>query len=131
MSRMAGLVNNGLAGLLAAENEYPQSLHKAIHYSLFAGGKRVRPVLVLAACEAVGGRLDDALNTACEIECAPKYPLIHAALPAIDNDDLRRGRPTCHKVYGEATAILAGDALLTAAFEMMAKTPSGDKGAVI
>ena len=131
MSRMAGLVNNGLAGLLAAENEYPQSLHKAMHYSLFAGGKRVRPVLVLAACEAVGGRLDDALNTACAFECVHTYSLIHDDLPAIDNDDLRRGRPTCHKVYGEATAILAGDALLTVAFELIARSPLKDRGVLL
>lgn len=131
MARMAEKVNKGLAGLLAAESEYPQSLHKAMHYSLFAGGKRVRPVLVLAACEAVGGSTENALNTACAFECVHTYSLIHDDLPAIDNDDLRRGRPTCHKVYGEATAILAGDALLTAAFELIARTPGTDKGILL
>ena len=131
MARMAGLINRGLADMLVTENEYPQSLHKAMHYSLFAGGKRVRPVLVLAACEAVGGRVDDALNTACAIECVHTYSLIHDDLPAIDNDDLRRGRPTCHKVYGEATAILAGDALLTVAFELIARTALKDRGVLI
>lgn len=131
MARMAGLINSGLAGLLAAESEYPQSLHKAMHYSLFAGGKRVRPVLVLAACEAVGGRLEDALNTACAIECVHTYSLIHDDLPAIDNDDMRRGRPTCHKVYGEATAILAGDALLTVAFELIARSALKDRGVLL
>ncbi len=131
MARMAGLINAGLAGLLAAESEYPQSLHKAMHYSLFAGGKRVRPVLVLAACEAVGGSLEDALNTACAIECVHTYSLIHDDLPAIDNDDMRRGRPTCHKVYGEATAILAGDALLTVAFELIARSALKDRGVLL
>lgn len=114
------LVNRGLEGLLAREDEYPQNLHKAMRYSLFAGGKRIRPILVLATTEAVGGKVEDALNTACAFECIHTYSLIHDDLPAIDNDDLRRGRPTCHKAFGEATAILAGDALLTAAFEIIA-----------
>jgi len=124
-------VNGALAALLAKENEYPQSLHKAMHYSLFAGGKRLRPTLVLASAEAVGGEVAGALNIACAFECIHTYSLIHDDLPAIDNDDLRRGRPTCHKVFGEATAILAGDALLTAAFEMAAQSECADKGAVI
>jgi len=131
MARMAALVNSSLARLLPAEDEYPQSLHKAMRYSLFAGGKRVRPVLALAACEAVGGRVDDAMNTACAIECIHTYSLIHDDLPAIDNDDMRRGRPTCHKVYGEAAAILAGDALLTAAFELIARTGIKEKGVLL
>lgn len=102
-----------------------------MNYSLFAGGKRVRPVLVLASCEAVGGDAKDALNTACAFECIHTYSLIHDDLPAIDNDDLRRGRPTCHKAFGEAAAILAGDALLTTAFDIIAKTEIKDKGAVL
>ena len=124
-------VNRGLAALLVKEEDYPQSLHKAMHYSLFAGGKRLRPALVLASAEAVGAGASEALNFACALECIHTYSLIHDDLPAIDNDDLRRGRPTCHKVFGEATAILAGDALLTAAFELAAGTVSADKGAVI
>lgn len=120
LAEKAGVINRGLESLIPGEEEYPQSLHKAIRYSLFAGGKRLRPVLVLASCEAVGGSAADALNTACAFECLHTYSLIHDDLPAIDNDDLRRGRPTCHKVFGEAAAILAGDALLTAAFEIIA-----------
>ncbi|HLC18055.1 MAG TPA: farnesyl diphosphate synthase [Thermodesulfobacteriota bacterium] len=119
----AEFVNSALGRLLAGEDEYPQGLHSAMHYSLFAGGKRIRPVLTLAAAEAVGGDIEGALNTASAIECIHTYSLIHDDLPAIDDDDFRRGRPTCHKVYGEAMAILAGDALLTSAFEMIGKTP--------
>ncbi|MBI5902758.1 MAG: polyprenyl synthetase family protein [Deltaproteobacteria bacterium] len=125
------LVNRGLKDLLAGQDEYPRSLHNAMHYSLFAGGKRLRPVLALASCEAVGGRTEDALNAACAFECVHTYSLIHDDLPAIDNDDLRRGRPTCHKAFGEAAAILAGDALLTAAFEIMARTPLDDRERVL
>ncbi len=118
------VINTALKDLLVREDEYPRSLHRAVHYSLFAGGKRLRPVLVLASTEAVGGSVKDALNTACAIECIHTYSLIHDDLPAIDNDDVRRGSPTCHKEFGEAMAILAGDALLTAAFEMIAGTNS-------
>lgn len=125
------LVNKALKELLHGEEEYPQNLHRAMHYSLFAGGKRIRPVLVLAAAEAAGGRLDEAINTACAFECVHTYSLIHDDLPAIDNDDLRRGRPTCHKAFGEAVAILAGDALLTAAFELVAATKTSDSSRVI
>ncbi|MBI5642509.1 MAG: polyprenyl synthetase family protein [Deltaproteobacteria bacterium] len=131
LAEKAALVNNGLKSLLAKEDEYPQSLHKAMHYSLFAGGKRIRPVLVLAASEAVGGSIEHALNAACAFECIHTYSLIHDDLPAIDNDDLRRGRPTCHKVFGEAAAILSGDALLTAAFEILAATPGVDRGLIV
>ncbi len=127
----AELVNNGLKKALAGPEEHPKNLHAAMHYSLFAGGKRLRPILTLAACEATGGGKEDALNAACAMECIHTYSLIHDDLPALDNDDLRRGLPTCHKAFGEATAILAGDALLTAAFEIIAKTPHPDKGAVV
>lgn len=95
-------------------------LTEAIRYSLFAGGKRLRPALALGAAETVSGNGDAALPAACALEMIHTYSLIHDDLPAMDNDDLRRGRPTCHKVYGEATAILAGDALLTMAFDMLA-----------
>ncbi|TAN63985.1 polyprenyl synthetase family protein [bacterium] len=125
------VINQRLGELLVKKDEFPKSLHRAMHYSLFAGGKRLRPVLALAACEAVGGPIEAVLNTACAIECIHTYSLIHDDLPALDNDDLRRGRPTCHKAFGEATAILAGDALLTAAFELMAKTDGVDRGAVL
>ena len=94
-------------------------LTEAMEYSLLAGGKRIRPVLVLECCRLCGGEPETALDFACGIEMIHTYSLIHDDLPAMDNDDLRRGRPTNHKVYGEATAILAGDGLLTAAFETM------------
>lgn len=125
------LVNKGLTELLHGEEEYPQNLHRAMRYSLFAGGKRIRPVLVLASAEAVGGAAAEALNTACAFECIHTYSLIHDDLPAIDNDDMRRGRPTCHKAFGEAAAILAGDALLTAAFELVAATKTSDPSRLI
>lgn len=131
LAEKSELINNGLKGLLAGEGEYPKDLHKAMHYSLFAGGKRLRPVLVIAAAEAVGANPGDVLNLACAVECIHTYSLIHDDLPAFDNDDLRRGRPTCHRVFGEATAILAGDALLTASFELMAKARVSDKGALL
>jgi geranylgeranyl diphosphate synthase type II len=92
-----------------------------MRYSLFAGGKRLRPILCLAAAEACGGQVTKALPLACAIECIHTYSLVHDDLPSMDNDDLRRGRPTCHKVFGEGIAILAGDALLTIAFEIAAE----------
>lgn len=131
LAEKAEMVNRRLKELLPREEDYPQNLHRAMHYSLFAGGKRLRPALVLASNEAVGGDIEAALNTACAFECVHTYSLIHDDLPAIDNDDLRRGRPTCHKAFGEATAILAGDALLTIAFELLAKTEIRDRGALI
>ncbi|MEX2462010.1 MAG: polyprenyl synthetase family protein [Paenibacillaceae bacterium] len=96
--------------------DIPAALRKAMQYSLMAGGKRLRPVLVIAAAEALGGTLDHAMPIACAVEMIHTYSLIHDDLPAMDNDDLRRGKPTNHKVFGEAMAILAGDALLTQAF---------------
>ncbi len=122
----AGLVNSALDRLLPREEGYHKNLHSAVRYSVFAGGKRVRPVLVLASCEAAGGRPEDALTTACAFECIHTYSLIHDDLPAMDNDDTRRGKPTCHKAFGEATAILAGDALLTVAFKLIADTKGVD-----
>jgi len=91
-----------------------------MRYSLLAGGKRLRPALVLSAGEAFGWETDDLMPAACAIEMIHTYSLVHDDLPAMDNDDLRRGRPTCHKVFGEAVAILAGDALLTQAFRVLA-----------
>ncbi len=93
---------------------------EAMRYSVSAGGKRVRPILLMAACDAVGGDSKELLPAACALECVHTYSLIHDDLPAMDDDDLRRGKPTCHKVFGEAIAILAGDGLLTYAFELMA-----------
>src|SRR4030043_2007078 len=103
---------------------FPTSLYKAIQYSLFAGGKRIRPILSMASFEAVGGKGDGILPFACALEMIHTYSLIHDDLPAMDNDDYRSGKPTCHKVFGEAIAILAGDALLTEAFNIMTERPS-------
>ena len=103
----------------AGEAVFPNSLYKAIQYSLFAGGKRIRPILSMAAFEAIGGRGDKILPFACALEMIHTYSLIHDDLPALDNDDYRRGKPTCHKVFGESIGILAGDALLTEAFKLM------------
>src|SRR5262245_35430823 len=100
----------------------PQNLHRAMRYSLMGGGKRLRPVLVLMAGEALGASSDDLMPAACAMEMIHTYSLIHDDLPAMDNDDLRRGRPTCHKAFGEGIAILAGDALLTQAFLVLANS---------
>ncbi|MGD0072786.1 MAG: polyprenyl synthetase family protein [Candidatus Binataceae bacterium] len=107
------------------------SLFEAMRYSLFAGGKRVRPVLALAACEAVGGRLENATGLGCALEMIHTYSMIHDDLPCMDDDDLRRGKPTNHKVYGEAMATLAGDALLTDAFKVLARSGEGVPPAVV
>ncbi len=104
---------------LPAEDVLPASLHKAMRYSVFAGGKRIRPMLMIAACEAVGGEMETVIPAACAMEMIHTYSLIHDDLPAMDDDDFRRGRPTNHKVFGEAVAILAGDGLLTEAFILL------------
>ena len=113
------LVNRALDGFLPSEKTKPATIHKAMRYSLFAGGKRLRPVLCLAAAEACGGAVAPALPMACAVECIHTYSLIHDDLPAMDNDDYRRGKLTNHKVFGEGLAVLAGDALLTQAFEIL------------
>ena len=114
-------VDRALNRFLPKETVPPATIHKAMRYSLFAGGKRLRPILCLAAAEACGARPSAAIHQACAVECIHTYSLIHDDLPSMDNDDLRRGRPTCHKVFGDAIAILAGDALLTVAFEIVAR----------
>jgi len=116
----AAQVEEALAARVQASDGAASRLFEAMRYSLLAGGKRLRPVLTLAACEAVGGRPDQAMNLACAIEMIHTYSLIHDDLPCMDDDDLRRGRPTNHKVYGEALATLAGDGLLTDAFRVVA-----------
>jgi len=113
-------INTSLDRLLPPETAQPPTIHKAMRYSIFAGGKRIRPVLTLAACEAVHGRTAAAMRLACAVECIHTYSLIHDDLPCMDDDDLRRGRPTNHKVFGEGIAVLAGDALLTHAFALAA-----------
>jgi len=112
-------IDTALDKYLPKESELPHSLHKSMRYSVFAGGKRVRPILMLAACQAVGGDTDAAVPAACAMEMIHTYSLIHDDLPAMDDDDFRRGNPTNHKVFGEAIAILAGDGLLTEAFKLM------------
>jgi geranylgeranyl diphosphate synthase type II len=109
---------------LPAGKRLPTSLHEAMRYSIFAGGKRIRPLLMIAACEAAGGIITNVLPAACAMEMIHTYSLIHDDLPAMDDDDYRRGRLTNHKVFGEATAILAGDALLTQAFILLAAAPT-------
>jgi geranylgeranyl pyrophosphate synthase len=118
-------VEAALERSLPPESAWPATIHRAARYSLMAGGKRIRPVLVLAAGEAVGGAREELLPLACAVEMIHTYSLIHDDLPAMDNDDLRRGKPTSHKVFGEAVAILAGDALLTRAFHLLAEVPPG------
>jgi geranylgeranyl diphosphate synthase type II len=98
----------------------PKTIHEAMRYSIFAGGKRLRPVICLATAEVLHGKPEEALPLACAVECIHTYSLIHDDLPSMDNDDFRRGKPTSHKVYGEGIAVLAGDALLTIAFEIAA-----------
>lgn len=127
LARRAAEVNEWLDQLVPSETTPPEQLHRAIRYSLLAGGKRLRPALVLSAGEAFGAETDDLMPAACAIEMIHTYSLIHDDLPAMDNDDLRRGQPTCHKAFGEATAILAGDALLTLAFRVLAnESPAQD-----
>jgi len=115
-------IDRALDRYLPRANTKPVTLHKAMRYSLFAGGKRLRPILCLAAAEACRGNIDGALPLACALECIHTYSLVHDDLPSMDNDDFRRGRPTCHKVFGDGIAILAGDALLTIAFEIVSRT---------
>ncbi len=117
---MRDRVNSRLANYVRSKPDCPETLRESMAYSLLAGGKRLRPILVLLTCEACGGSTDTALPAACSIEMVHTYSLIHDDLPAMDDDDYRRGRLTNHKVYGEAMAILAGDALLTLAFEVIA-----------
>ena len=112
-------IDRALDCYLPKASTKPATLHKAMRYSLFAGGKRLRPILCLAAAEACGGKIKNALPLACALECIHTYSLVHDDLPSMDNDDFRRGRPTCHKVFGDGIAILAGDALLTIAFEIV------------
>jgi len=114
-------VDRALDRFLPEATTRPATIHKAMRYSLFAGGKRMRPTLCLAAAEACSGWPDDSLPLACAVECIHTYSLIHDDLPAMDNDDYRRGKLTNHKVFGEGIAILAGDALLTQAFEIAAQ----------
>lgn len=130
INKKSQIVNDTLEHILQTSQQ-GETINKAMHYSLMAGGKRIRPVLCLAASEAVGGNPKDALMAACAMEMIHTYSLIHDDLPAMDDDRLRRGKATCHVAFDEATAILAGDALLTMAFEILASVPfeNGDQAA--
>lgn len=120
-------IDRALERLVPPAGAWPQTLHRAIRHSLFAGGKRLRPILCLAAAEALSGQTDRVLEPACGLEMIHTYSLIHDDLPALDNDALRRGVPTCHVVFGEATAILAGDALLTHGLGVLARYPEEER----
>jgi geranylgeranyl diphosphate synthase type II len=127
LAELRQAVDKALDAWVPAVTAAPTSIHEAMRYSLFAGGKRIRPILAISAASAVGSETTGVENAAASLELIHTYSLIHDDLPALDNDDLRRGRPTCHKVFGEALAILAGDALLTLAFEVLSRLP--DAGA--
>ncbi|MCZ2155941.1 MAG: polyprenyl synthetase family protein [Bryobacterales bacterium] len=122
-SDLRQLVDRTLDQLVPSEETAPVVIHRAMRYSLMAGGKRIRPLLCMEAARTVSGVVAGAVYPACALEMVHTYSLIHDDLPALDNDDLRRGRPTCHKVFGDAMAILAGDALLTLSFQVLAQTP--------
>ena len=123
LSELKSNVDEYLGRLLPPADDNPGTIHQAMRYSVFAGGKRVRPILVVASGESVGGARDTLLHLGAAIEMMHTYSLIHDDLPALDNDDLRRGRPTCHKVFGDAMAILAGDALMTRCYQVLAELP--------
>ena len=127
MQRDRRLVDATLRRFLPRPGSVPLTVRRAMAYSLFPGGKRLRPILAIIACRALGGRVADVLPAGAAIEMIHTYSLIHDDLPALDNDDLRRGRATSHRVFGEAMAILAGDALLTHAFEIAASHPAGGR----
>jgi len=120
LDKRKALVDKELQRFMPKPSGLASDVIKAMNYSLFAGGKRIRPILCIAGAEAVGGHADNVVPVACAIELIHTYSLIHDDLPVMDNDDLRRGKPTNHKVFGEAVAVLAGDALLTLAFKLMA-----------
>src|SRR6202451_2792711 len=123
LARQQQLVDAELDSLVPPETAPPETIHRAMRYSLFAGGKRIRPILCLEAAQTVSDTPCGVATAACALEFIHTYSLIHDDLPALDNDDLRRGKPTCHKVFGEAIAILTGDALLTLAFQTLAGAP--------
>ncbi len=122
-------IEKELRRIMKTRQARPRSIHRVMQYAVFTGGKRFRPVLTLAVCEACGGKMRDVLPAACAIEMIHTYSLIHDDLPALDNDDLRRGQPTCHKKFGDAAAILAGDGLLTLAFEVLSEVKPAERAA--
>jgi len=126
LARQQQLVDAELGRLVPPENTPPQTIHRAMRYSLFAGGKRIRPILCIEAANTISSSQNAALSAACSLELIHTYSLIHDDLPALDNDDYRRGKLTNHKVFGDAMAILAGDALLTLAFQVLAQLDLSD-----
>lgn len=122
LDQQRALIDQELERVLPAAHEYPQVIHQAMRYSVFAGGKRLRPILCLESGRLFGGEEESLLRLASALELIHTYSLIHDDLPALDNDDLRRGKPSCHRAFGEAMAILAGDALLTRAFEVLSSS---------
>ncbi len=126
IAEKSGKINTALDGFLQKVNT-SETLWEAMRYALFPGGKRIRPILAIASCEALGGKPQEVLPAACALEFIHTYSLIHDDLPAMDDDDMRRGKPATHKAFGEATAILAGDALLTLAFEILSLYPEGNQ----
>ena len=125
------LIDAALDRFTPAESQHPATIHRAMRHSLFAGGKRIRPILCIAAASAVSDDSAAVMNAACSLEMIHTYSLIHDDLPALDNDDFRRGKPTCHKVFGEAMAILAGDALFTLAIQTLAIIEGADAARVV
>jgi len=131
LSQRKIIVDKAVSGYIPKGEKYTKLLHEAAKYSLMSGGKRIRPILTLAACEAVSGEFKKAMPLAVAIEMIHTYTLIHDDLPAMDNDDLRRGKPTCHRLFGEDVAILAGDMLNTLAFEVIAESYGERSGIII
>jgi geranylgeranyl diphosphate synthase type II len=131
LKERAATIERALASAVPSHDGMEARLFEAMRYSLLDGGKRLRPILALASCEAVGGSIDDAMNYACALEMIHTYSLIHDDLPSMDNDDLRHGKPTNHKVYGDAIATLAGDALVTDAFALVARLPIAEQHPLI
>ncbi len=127
LKTLAGEADAAMDGFLPAAGDRPGTIHEAMRYCVFAGGKRLRPVLCLAAAEACGGKREDAVAAACALELMHTYSLVHDDLPCMDDDDLRRGRATCHKVFGEGMAVLCGDALLTEAFIVLSKSRGSER----
>lgn len=127
LKERAAEVDAALCKYLPKATEEPGTIHSAMRYSIFAGGKRLRPVLCLAAAETCGGTFEQAMPAACAVEMLHTYSLVHDDLPSMDNDDLRRGKPTCHKIYGEGMAVLCGDALLTESFLVLCRTPDSGR----
>ncbi len=128
LKRSRSLIDKTLDRYLPPAETEPKIIHRAMRYSIFSGGKRIRPIIVAEACKACGGRPGEALIIGCAVEMAHTYSLIHDDLPSMDDDDFRRGKPTNHKIFGEANAILAGDALLTLAFNILAVYLEPKKG---